>query len=219
MSNMKTCSVEGCGEKHKAKSFCQRHYDSFRLRGDPLKSRRQDPEHICRTSRYGYIILQKIVKGIRYSKPEHVAIWEEINGPKPKGFHIHHIDGTRDNNNIDNLVLLDYTTHKRVHSEFRLIDGEWWKLCGVCGILKPVSNVYYKKNGKGYYSKCKDCQKLYNKKYMSLHSDENKQRCKKRFDSNREEYRAQARRYYANNRERINAKKKELRELKKEQNK
>ena len=31
---MKICSVEGCGKKHRAKSFCLQHYDSFHRYGD-----------------------------------------------------------------------------------------------------------------------------------------------------------------------------------------
>lgn len=34
----------------------------------------------------------------------------------PKGFDIHHIDGNRQNNNIDNLLLLPRDIHKKYHS-------------------------------------------------------------------------------------------------------
>ncbi len=34
---------------------------------------------------------------------EHVRIWEQVYGPIPKGFQIHHKDANKQNNSIDNL--------------------------------------------------------------------------------------------------------------------
>lgn len=36
---MKTCSVDGCGNKHLAKGFCAKHYMRYRAHGDPLAGR------------------------------------------------------------------------------------------------------------------------------------------------------------------------------------
>jgi len=33
---MRVCSIEGCEEKHVAKSYCSRHYYMFHVHGDPL---------------------------------------------------------------------------------------------------------------------------------------------------------------------------------------
>lgn len=33
---MKVCSIEGCGRKHEAKGFCNRHYHRLMKHGDPL---------------------------------------------------------------------------------------------------------------------------------------------------------------------------------------
>jgi G:T-mismatch repair DNA endonuclease (very short patch repair protein) len=33
---IKVCSIGGCGLKHQAKGFCQKHYDKLKLYGDPL---------------------------------------------------------------------------------------------------------------------------------------------------------------------------------------
>ena len=33
---MEECKVEGCENKHRAKGYCQKHYDKFKKYGDPL---------------------------------------------------------------------------------------------------------------------------------------------------------------------------------------
>jgi hypothetical protein len=49
-------------------------------------------------------------------------IWESINGPIPKdeqgrSYEIHHIDGNRDNNSIDNLKCVSIEDHYKIHLE------------------------------------------------------------------------------------------------------
>jgi len=39
----------------------------------------------------------------------------ELNGIIPKGYMIHHIDENRKNNNIENLQLVTYKEHKKIH--------------------------------------------------------------------------------------------------------
>lgn len=50
-------------------------------------------------------------KGVRL----HRLVWEQANGAIPHGYHIHHIDGDRNNNQIDNLALLKGTEHLSGH--------------------------------------------------------------------------------------------------------
>lgn len=45
----------------------------------------------------------------------HRAVWEYHNGEIPKGYHIHHVDGNKANNNIDNLVCIKGTEHLTHH--------------------------------------------------------------------------------------------------------
>jgi hypothetical protein len=42
-------------------------------------------------------------------------IWEQHYGPIPKGNHIHHIDGNRDNNDISNLMCVTPREHYDIH--------------------------------------------------------------------------------------------------------
>lgn len=45
----------------------------------------------------------------------HRVVWEFHNGPVPAGFHVHHKDGDRANNDISNLELLPASEHLRHH--------------------------------------------------------------------------------------------------------
>ncbi|MDR1147599.1 MAG: HNH endonuclease, partial [Spirochaetaceae bacterium] len=94
---------------------------------------------------------------------EHCVVWEEHNGPIPQGMHIHHKDGNKENNNIENLELVDALTHKRYHSGCRLVNGIWEKQCNMCGewYLLTEEKWYFHKSGKnaGYPigKICKKC--------------------------------------------------------------
>jgi len=41
--------------------------------------------------------------------------WEKVNGPVPKGCHIHHIDKNNLNNDIENLQAITFKEHRKEH--------------------------------------------------------------------------------------------------------
>ena len=45
----------------------------------------------------------------------HVAVWEYHNCPAPHGYHVHHVDGNKDNNDISNLKLITASEHLKLH--------------------------------------------------------------------------------------------------------
>lgn len=45
----------------------------------------------------------------------HRAVWEYHNGKIPKGYHVHHKDGDRSNNDIGNLELMQASNHLSQH--------------------------------------------------------------------------------------------------------
>ena len=47
----------------------------------------------------------------------HVYVWEHYNGEVPKGYHIHHKDHDKNNNEIENLVLLSASEHASLHGD------------------------------------------------------------------------------------------------------
>lgn len=97
---------------------------------------------------------------------EHRLVWEANYGPVPDGFCIHHINEDRQDNRIENLALVDALIHRRIHGGCKLIDGEWWKPCHRCGVLKPLEAGFYKQKKGGVAPReiCRTCSAELDKK-------------------------------------------------------
>ena len=62
-----------------------------------------------RDKKTGYYLNAKTHKRL------HVYIWEHFNGAIPAGYHVHHKDFDKSNNDIENLVLLTAKEHLSLH--------------------------------------------------------------------------------------------------------
>lgn len=47
----------------------------------------------------------------------HRVVWEDTNGPIPEGYDVHHLNGDRSNNQIENLALLARKEHHSYHGK------------------------------------------------------------------------------------------------------
>ena len=63
----------------------------------------------------GYYLSSKPIGNRR--KRLHICVWEAENGEVPKGYHVHHADHDKTNNEISNLVLLTASEHLKLHGE------------------------------------------------------------------------------------------------------
>ena len=65
----------------------------------------------CRDEKTGYYLNSTIRKRL------HRYVWEQEVGPIPKGCHIHHLNGDKSDNRIENLAILTASGHHRLHGQ------------------------------------------------------------------------------------------------------
>ena len=90
----------------------------------------------------------------------HNAVWEQHRGAIPDGYQVHHVNGDKQDNKIDNLALVTPTEHKRIHSpHFRRNKDEWERRCSICGKWKQASadHFYLSRDGWVLYGRCRPC--------------------------------------------------------------
>lgn len=63
----------------------------------------------CRDDSTGYYLNGTIHQRM------HRYVWEYYCGKIPEGFQVHHIDGDKSNNSIDNLALMTESAHQKLH--------------------------------------------------------------------------------------------------------
>lgn len=122
-----------------------------------------------------YLCSSKSVDGSR--KRLHVYVWEYYNGPVPIGYHIHHKDEDKNNNDISNLELKLGVEHLSLHAKenfYRNHDKALQHL----EKIRPMTKEWHKgdegrKWHKDHYEEMKD--KLHvDEEYVCVY-------CKKRF--------------------------------------
>lgn len=65
-----------------------------------------------------------------YNEPIHRAVWSYYNGEIPVGYHIHHVDFDKSNNQIENLVCIPQNEHMKLHKS---LETQVENVCQTCG--------------------------------------------------------------------------------------
>lgn len=81
-------------------------YDGYRFRKDPNT---------------GYFLCTRKTDAGRRERL-HVYVWRKAKGEIPEGFHVHHKDENKDNNEIENLACIPGSAHMSFHSNERVVN-------------------------------------------------------------------------------------------------
>lgn len=91
---------------------------------------------------------------------EHRLVMKEelFKFPNPSKMDVHHIDGNKQNNSPENLLVLTHKHHMRIEKGWKFVDNKWFKVCKGCNKEIEVnrSNFHQRKTGK-FVPQCKKC--------------------------------------------------------------
>ena len=118
----------------------------------------------------------------------HIYLWEKHFGEKPKGYDIHHINQIKNDNRLENLELLSFSDHQKVHAGWERSDGIWvGKPCKDCKKILPL-NSFYQRKGLTPSNRCIFCSSIYYKKNITQEYKEKKKIYLKNYYSKNKEY-------------------------------
>ena len=89
----------------------------------------------------------------------HRTIWEEHKGPIPKGHVVHHLNGDKVDNRIDNLSLMSQAEHCFHHRPRLGYRAPINRTCGTCGRTRNERDIA----GEPTRRKCNKCRGVENK--------------------------------------------------------
>jgi hypothetical protein len=153
---MKICAIDGCGGKHEAKGFCNKHYLKKLLHGDALAGRSRANNGVGSVSKStGYVAV-----GVNGTiKLQHRNIVESVLGfTLPPKSEVHHIDGNRTNNSNDNLVVCPNNQyHQLIHRRMEALEAcgnANFRKCSFCKKYDDPANMTIKRYG-GFHNACR----------------------------------------------------------------
>ena len=85
----------------------------------------------------------------------HRWVWSQFWGDVPEGYHIHHVDGDKDNNALANLELIEAKAHNRMH----MMEQRLWEVSPTEPLQRGREEFF--KNPPKTVKSCEMCGKTY----------------------------------------------------------
>lgn len=107
-ARLKTCTFDGCDRKHDGNNFCSGHNYQMNTHGKVWEIKKYQPGEWREWYKHksGYIRRTSTLNNVKKMQSQHRVIMEEFLGRSLlTGENVHHKNGIRDDNRIENLEL------------------------------------------------------------------------------------------------------------------
>lgn len=113
----KACAVDDCDEPaDKARGLCGKHYQRWRIHGDPTVRLYRDDGRVIMSTGYVHVRCpgHPMASKNGYAS-EHRKVVYDAGIEIPEGHQVHHKNGIKDDNRLENLEVIHIADHTRLH--------------------------------------------------------------------------------------------------------
>lgn len=148
----RTCTIEGCGGNHLARGWCGKHYMRWSRYGDPTVTHHPGRESGREVAADGYVKIRQpdcpFSDASGWINEHRYVTWSAGLLLDPS-HHVHHINGIRDDNRLENLQVMTPADHYALHNDQNR------KAHCVHGHALTPENTFVRRNGK--HRECRTC--------------------------------------------------------------
>jgi len=154
--------IEGCEKRGERRGWCHMHYRRWRLYGDPTTPLKPKAPNGTGTISLGYHLITVKGKQVR----EHRWVMERHLGRSLEDDeHVHHRNGDRLDNRLENLEVLKHGEHTKIHCT-KTFRSETHKQCTRCWEVKPRNDFRLLRSphtpgSDSHDTCCRECMKEY----------------------------------------------------------